>query len=297
MKYDAIIIGAGQAGPPLAERLTQEGLKTAIIERHEPGGTCVNVGCIPTKTLVGSARIAHAARRAAEFGIDTGDVTVDMQRVKARMNEVRGASNRGVTTWLETMPNLDVIRGHARFTGPNTVQVNDDVLEADRIFINVGARARIPDIPGLDDVPYLTNSTMLEVDFVPEHLVVVGGSYIGLEFAQMYRRFGAEVTVVEMADRLIPRDDPDVSAAVQDILEGEGIRFALNAECVSFSQDALGHRGDRIVRRRRRADHRLARITRRRPRTEHRRPRSRRSRHRNERTADRSKSTTSCARA
>ncbi len=237
-KYDAIVIGAGQAGPPLAERLTQEGLKTAIVERQHFGGTCVNVGCIPTKTLVASARAAHMARRSADFGILTDSVKVDMRRVKARMDEVRGESNRGVTSWLEGMKNLDIIRGHAHFVGPRTVQVGDKTIEADKIFINVGARARVPDIAGLPDVPFLTNSTILELNDVPEHLIVVGGSYIGLEFAQMYRRFGSQVTVVEMADRLIPRDDDDVSTAVQQILEGEGIRFELGAECVSLSMQS-----------------------------------------------------------
>ncbi len=233
-KFDAIVIGAGQAGPPLAERLTQEGLRTAIIERNLFGGTCVNVGCIPTKTLVGSARVAHLARRAADFGVLAGPVEVDMQRVKARMDEVRGASNQGVSAWLQGMDNLEIIQGHARFTGPRSLSVNDNVLEADRIFIDVGARARVPDIAGLDQIDYLTNSTMLEVDVVPEHLIVIGGSYIGLEFAQIYRRFGAEVTVVEMLDRLIPRDDNDVSDTVREILEGEGIRFELGAECVAL---------------------------------------------------------------
>lgn len=235
-EFDAIVIGAGQAGPPLAEKLTQQGLRSAIIERQLFGGTCVNVGCIPTKTLVGSARVAQLARRAAEFGVDTGTITVDMRRVKARMEKVRGDSNRGVTTWLENMENLEIINGHARFVGPRQIAVGGQTLEADRIFINVGARARVPDIQGLADVPYLTNSTMLEVDFVPEHLIIIGGSYIGLEFAQIYRRFGSQVTVVEMANRLIPRDDDDISIAVQEILEGEGVRFELSAECVSIAK-------------------------------------------------------------
>ncbi|MCZ6895413.1 MAG: FAD-containing oxidoreductase [Gammaproteobacteria bacterium] len=233
-KFDAIVIGAGQAGPPLAERMTQEGLETAIIERNRFGGTCVNVGCIPTKTLVGSAHVAHLARRAADFGVSAGPVAVDMQRVKARMDEVRGASNQGVTAWLEGMDKLEIIHGHARFTGPRTLSVNGETLEADKVFIDVGARARVPEIPGLDQIDYLTNSTMLEVDFVPKHLIVIGGSYIGLEFAQMYSRFGSEVTVVEMLDRIIPRDDDDVADAVQDILAGEGVRFELGAECVAF---------------------------------------------------------------
>ncbi len=234
-KFDAIVIGAGQAGPPLAEKLTQEGLKTAIIERQHFGGTCVNVGCIPTKTLVGSARVAQLARRAAEFGIDTGDINVDMRRVKARMDEVRGDSNRGVTKWLEDMQNLEVIRGHARFVGDRRIDVNGDLLEADKVFINVGARARVPDIAGLDEVPYLTNSTMLEVDFTPPHLIVIGGSYIGLEFAQIFRRFASDVTVIERADRVIAHEDGDVSAEVQKILENEGVRFELGVDSVSLT--------------------------------------------------------------
>lgn len=236
--FDAIVIGAGQAGPPLAEKLTQAGLNTAIIERRLFGGTCVNVGCIPTKTLVGSARVAQLARRADEFGINTGAIDIDMKRVKARMDQVRGESNRGVTGWLESMNNLEIVRGHARFVGPKQIDVDGDVLEADKIFINVGARARVPDIPGLTEVPYFTNSTLLEVDYVPEHLVIIGGSYIGLEFAQIYRRFGSQVTVVEMADRLIPREDADVSTAVQEILEAEGINIELGSECVRLATSA-----------------------------------------------------------
>ena len=231
--YDAIIIGTGQSGPALAGRLNQEGLKTAIVERKHVGGTCVNVGCTPTKTLVGSARIAYAAREAERFGVSiSGDISVDMRQVKARMDEVAGASNQGVTDWLEGMENVDLIRGHAQFVGVNSIKVNGDVLEAEKIFINVGARARIPDWGGLNEVPYFTNSSIMDVDFLPEHLIIVGGSYIGLEFAQIYRRFGSEVTVIEMSDRIIGRDDEDVSAAVQDILEGEGVKFRLQADCI-----------------------------------------------------------------
>ncbi|MCK5365694.1 MAG: FAD-containing oxidoreductase [Gammaproteobacteria bacterium] len=232
-KYDAIVIGTGQSGPALAGRLNQEGLKTAIIERKLVGGTCVNVGCTPTKTLVGSARIAYAAREAKRFGISiAGDISVDMPRVKARMDEVAGASNQGVTNWLEGMDNVDLIRGHAQFVGAHSVEVNGDVLEAEKIFINVGARARVPDWEGLNEVPFFTNSSIMDVDFLPEHLIIVGGSYIGLEFAQIYRRFGSEVTVVEMNDRIIGRDDEDVSVAVQEILEGEGVKFRLQADCI-----------------------------------------------------------------
>jgi pyruvate/2-oxoglutarate dehydrogenase complex dihydrolipoamide dehydrogenase (E3) component len=239
--YDAIIIGTGQSGPALAARLNQEGLKTAVIERKLVGGTCVNVGCTPTKTLVGSARVAYLARQAGSFGISIdGDVAVDMKRVKARKDEIAGASNQGVTDWLEGMDNVDLIRGHARFVAAHSIEVNGDVLEADRIFINVGARARVPDWPGIDDVPFFTNSSIMDVDFLPEHLIIIGGSYVGLEFAQMYRRFGSEVTVVEMQERIIRRDDEDVSQAVQEILEGEGVRFRLQADCIEARSTADG---------------------------------------------------------
>ncbi|MCH7822824.1 MAG: FAD-containing oxidoreductase [Proteobacteria bacterium] len=232
-KYDAAITGTGQSGPARAARLNQEGLRTAIIERKLVGGTCVNVGCTPTKTLVGCARVAYAAREAARFGASiAGDISVDMCRVRARMAAVAGASNRNVTDWLERMENVDLIRGHAQFVGPHSVAVDGDVLEAERIFINVGARARIPDWEGLNEVPFFTSSSIMDVDFLPEHLIIVGGSYIGLEFAQIYRRFGSEVTVVEMSDRIIQRDDEDVSAAVLEILEGEGIQFRLQADCL-----------------------------------------------------------------
>jgi len=232
-KYDAIVIGTGQSGPALASRLNQEGLKTAIIERKLVGGTCVNVGCTPTKTLVGSARVAHAAREARKFGVSiTGDIAVDMRRVKARMDEVAGASKQGVTNWLEGMENVELIYGHARFAGAHSIEVDGEVLEAEKIFINVGARARVPDWDGLNEVPFFTNSSIMDVDFLPEHLIIVGGSYIGLEFAQIYRRFGSEVTVIEMGDRIIGRDDDDVSAAVLEILEGEGVNFRLQADCI-----------------------------------------------------------------
>jgi pyruvate/2-oxoglutarate dehydrogenase complex dihydrolipoamide dehydrogenase (E3) component len=242
-KFDAIIIGTGQSGPPLAARMTREGMKTAIIERKLFGGTCVNVGCIPTKTLVASARAAYMARRGADFGVTIdGSITVDMEKVKARKDGVVRQSNEGVTNWLRNMDNLTVFEGHGRLESARTVRVNGRLLEADRIILNVGARAFVPDMPGINDVDYLTNSSVMEVDFLPEHLVIIGGSYIGLEFAQMYRRFGSAVTVVETGDRLIGRDDDDVSAAVKEILENEGIDVRLNAQCV-----ALAKRGDRIA--------------------------------------------------
>jgi pyruvate/2-oxoglutarate dehydrogenase complex dihydrolipoamide dehydrogenase (E3) component len=228
-KFDAIIVGAGQAGPPLAGRLTDAGQTVAVIERKLVGGTCVNYGCIPTKTLVASAHTAHVARRGAEFGIGTGDVTVDMTKVKARKDKVMLDDRHGVESWLEGMAGCTLIRGHARFEGPHTIRVDDQLLEADRIFLNVGGRAVVPDIPGLDDVDYLTNVGILDLAMLPEHLVIVGGSYIALEFAQMYRRFGARVSVVEKGPRLTAREDEDVSAAVKDILEAEGIDIHLDA--------------------------------------------------------------------
>jgi pyruvate/2-oxoglutarate dehydrogenase complex dihydrolipoamide dehydrogenase (E3) component len=235
--FDAIIIGTGQAGPSLAARFAATGMAVAIIERHKFGGTCVNTGCIPTKTLVASAYAAHVARRGAEYGFTvTGDVRVDMKRVKARKDEVSGRSNRGVEDWLRGLKNCTVIHGHARFQSPRTVVVNDEVLEADKVFINVGGRASVPAMPGIQDVSFLTNSTMMDVDFLPEHLVIVGGSYIGLEFGQMYRRFGSEVTIVEMGPRLIGREDEDVSDAVHQILETEGLQIRLNAKCLSLAK-------------------------------------------------------------
>lgn len=242
-KFDAIIIGTGQAGPSLAARMTREGMKTAIIERKLFGGTCVNVGCVPTKTLVASARAAYMARRGADFGVTVdGSITVDMEKVKARKDGVVRQGNEGVTNWLKTMENLTVHEGHGRLESATSVRVNGELLEADKIILNVGARAFVPDMPGVDDVDYFTNSTMMDVDFLPEHLIVIGGSYIGLEFAQMYRRFGSRVTVVEMGDRLIARDDEDVSAAVKAIVEAEGVEVRLNAACI-----ALAKRGDQVA--------------------------------------------------
>ncbi|ACL58577.1 FAD-containing oxidoreductase [Methylobacterium nodulans] len=235
-RFDAIIIGAGQAGPSLAGRLTAAGQEVALIERHLFGGTCVNTGCMPTKALVASAYAAHLARRAADFGIVVpGPVGIDPKAVAARQQAVSATARANVERWLRGMPGCTVITGHARFHGPHAVAVNGEVLEAARIFINVGGRARVPDLPGLDRVPFLTNTTMLQLDSLPEHLVVVGGSYIGLEFAQIYRRFGSAVTVVEQGPRLIGREDPDVSEAVADILLREGIQLRLNAACIRLS--------------------------------------------------------------
>jgi pyruvate/2-oxoglutarate dehydrogenase complex dihydrolipoamide dehydrogenase (E3) component len=237
-RFDAIIIGTGQAGPALAARLSNAGMKVAVTERKLFGGTCVNTGCIPTKTLVASAYAAHLARRAGEYGVDiAGPITADMKRVKARKDEISGRSNKGVEQWMRGLANGAVYHGHARFESPRTVSVNGEVLEADKIFINVGGRALVPPMPGLDQVPYLTNSSMMAVDFLPEHLIVVGGSYIGLEFGQMYRRFGSKVTIVEKAPRLISREDEDISNAIREILEKEGIQIRLNAECITARKE------------------------------------------------------------
>ena len=241
--FDAVIIGTGQAGPSLAARFSAAGKTVAIIERHKFGGTCVNTGCIATKTMIANAYAAHVARRGADFGFSVnGDVRVDMKRVKARKDEVSGRSNTSVQEGLRGLKNCTVIQGHARFQSSNTVIVNDEVLQADKIYINVGGRASVPEMPGIRDVPFLNNSSIMDVDFLPEHLVIVGGSYIGLEFGQMYRRFGSEVTIVEMGPRLIGHEDEDVSQAVRDLLEDEGIQIRLNAKCIS-----LARRGGRVT--------------------------------------------------
>jgi pyruvate/2-oxoglutarate dehydrogenase complex dihydrolipoamide dehydrogenase (E3) component len=230
-QFDAIVIGTGQAGPSLAVRLAEEGLKTAIIEKGKFGGTCVNSGCTPTKTLVASARVAHLIKRSNEFGINvSGSVTIDMKKVKERKDQLVANSNKGLESWLLSTDNLTVFKGHGKFSGPNTIEVYHQQLTADKIFINVGGSAFIP--PGFEHVKYLTNESIMDVDFIPEHLVIVGGSYIGLEFGQMYRRFGSEVTIIEMADRLLTREDPDVSDEVKRILELEGINVRLNATCL-----------------------------------------------------------------
>ncbi len=240
-KFDSIVIGTGQAGPALAVRLAHSGRKTAILERKLFGGTCVNVGCIPTKTLIASARVAHLARRGADFGVMiNGGFHVDMAKVKARKDAVVKQSNEGVTNWLKSTSNLTIIEGHGRFENAHTVRVNDMLLEAGEIFINVGGRASVPDIPGLSEVDYLTNSSMMDIDFLPEHLVIIGGSYISLEFAQAYRRFGSRVTVIETGPRLISREDEALSEAVQAILETEGIVVQLNAKNLSIARNNNG---------------------------------------------------------
>ena len=238
--FDAIIVGAGQAGPSLAGRLTAAGQRVAMVERKLIGGTCVNNGCIPTKTLVASAHAAQLARRGAEYGIGTGAISVDMAKVKARKDDIMLKDRKDVESWLEGMDGCTVVRGHACFQDPHTLRVDEELLQADRIFLNVGGRAVVPDIPGLSDVEFLTNVSVLELDTLPDHLVIVGGSYIALEFAQMYRRFGALVTVVERGQRLAFREDEDVSATIREILEAEGIDIVLGADDIRISKRDKG---------------------------------------------------------
>ncbi|MCC6212758.1 MAG: FAD-containing oxidoreductase [Burkholderiales bacterium] len=239
-RYDALVVGAGQAGPALCARLDKAGLKTALVERKLLGGTCVNVGCIPTKTLVASARAVHMARRGAEFGFSSSAVQTDLRAVKARKDGVVQQSADGLAGWIAGMKNVSLVRGQARFTAPRTIAVGEKVLEAERIFLNVGGRAMVPDIPGVKDVPFLTSTTMMDMDTVPEHLVIVGGSYIGLEFAQMYRRFGSRVTVVERMAKLLPREDDDVAAEIRAILEREGVAIRTGAECMAIQRTGSG---------------------------------------------------------
>jgi pyruvate/2-oxoglutarate dehydrogenase complex dihydrolipoamide dehydrogenase (E3) component len=239
-RFDAIIVGAGQAGPPLAGRLTAAGKTVALIERHLVGGTCVNTGCKPTKTMVASAYAARLAQRGADYGVRIGPIDIDMGRVNQRAQTVIHDSRKSNEDWLAAMEGLTFMRGHARFTGPHTMMVDDETIEAPQIFLNVGGRAAIPDMPGVHDVAYLTNSDMVAITEIPQHLVVVGGSYIGLEFAQMFRRFGAEVTIVEMGPRLIGREDADVSETIRDILAAEGITIRTGATCITLAPHDAG---------------------------------------------------------
>jgi pyruvate/2-oxoglutarate dehydrogenase complex dihydrolipoamide dehydrogenase (E3) component len=240
-RYDAIIIGTGQAGPSLADRLARAGMQVAIVERGRFGGTCVNNGCTPTKTLIASAYAAHLARRGADYGLQLGAVKVDMARVKARKDAIVASSRSSLEQWLRSHQNVSVYTGQARFAAAHTITVGSQTLEAQRVFIDVGGRPSVPNMPGVEQVSYLTNESMMDVDFLPEHLIVIGGSYVGLEFAQMYRRFGSRVTVVEMAPRLIAREDPEVSDAVKDILAAEDIQIRLDAMCIALqpAQDGV----------------------------------------------------------
>jgi len=240
-EFDALVIGMGQAGPSLAARLSSAGMKVAVLEEDKFGGTCVNNGCTPTKAMVASAYAAHLARRSGEYGvIAQGTPRVDMKRVKARKDAIVQKSRDGLESWMTGLKGATVYRGHARFVGPSEVQVGAEKLRAERIFLNVGGRALVPQMPGLETVPYLTNVTMMDLDFVPEHLVVVGGSYVGLEFAQMFRRFGSRVTVVEMGPRVVAREDEDVSLEIQRFLGDEGIQLRLHAECITVQKESDG---------------------------------------------------------
>jgi pyruvate/2-oxoglutarate dehydrogenase complex dihydrolipoamide dehydrogenase (E3) component len=241
--FDAIIIGAGQSGPPLAGRLAQAGMTVAIVERHLFGGTCVNTGCTPTKTLVASAEVAHQARRAAEYGVRIeGGISVDMHSVKARKDKIVATSRDGIEIWLGSMKGCTVFKEHARFESSHEVRVGDTLLRTKQVFLNVGGRAIFPDLPGVERVPSLNNTSILELDTLPRHLVVVGGSYVGLEFAQMFRRFGSAVTVIEKGPRLVWREDEEISSAIEAIFTSEGIVVRTGAECIHFDQ-----RGDEIV--------------------------------------------------
>jgi pyruvate/2-oxoglutarate dehydrogenase complex dihydrolipoamide dehydrogenase (E3) component len=239
--FDAIVIGTGQAGPPLAHRLAAAGRRTAIIERGKFGGTCVNTGCIPTKAMVASAYAAHMARRAAEFGVSTGEVNVDIGSVMARKEKISGASRTSLEASLRELENCTVYTGHARFESPSEVVVGGERLSAPQIFINVGARAAIPEIAGLESTAYLTNSSMMNLANLPKHLVIIGGSYVGLEFGQMFRRFGSEVTIVEKGPRFIPREDEDISRAILEIFTREGIRAEFNVESVNLADYDASH--------------------------------------------------------
>ncbi|KTC84478.1 pyridine nucleotide-disulfide oxidoreductase [Legionella brunensis] len=240
-KFDAIIVGTGQAGPSLTVRLAQAGLKVAIIERNKFGGSCVNTGCIPTKTLVASAEIAHHAQHAEDFGIEiNGSIKVDMKKVKARKDAIVNKASHGVEQWLKNTANITVYEGHAHFIDNQTLSVNGNHLSGDKIFINVGARAFVPPMDGLEKIDFLTNASILQLDIVPQHLIVIGGSYIGLEFAQVFRRFGAQVTIIEKAPRLIAREDEDVCDTVLEIMQDSGITVHLNTNCLSFSPAAEG---------------------------------------------------------
>ncbi|GAB7523628.1 FAD-containing oxidoreductase [Paraburkholderia sp. 2C] len=251
--FDAIVIGTGQGGSPLAVRLGKSGRKTAIVERELFGGTCVNVGCTPTKAYVASARAAHVARHAAAFGVHvSGDVTVDLAEVKARKDRIIGQSRTGVEKWLRTAPNVSVFTGHARFIGPHRISIADhegrviDELSADEFFLNTGTRPIIPQIDGLERIRYFTNASLLDLTELPEHLVIVGASYIALEFAQVFRRFGSRVTVLARGGSVLSREDADFSDAVQKVLAREGIAFRFQSAPVRI--EPLNGEGSTAVR-------------------------------------------------
>jgi pyruvate/2-oxoglutarate dehydrogenase complex dihydrolipoamide dehydrogenase (E3) component len=241
--YDAIVIGTGQAGPSLVARLAGAGMRVAIIERGKFGGTCVNNGCTPTKTLIASAYVARLLQRAAEYGIVIeGSAKTDMLRVKARKDALVDRTSNSEETWLKSLANVTVYQGQARFVDARSVAVGAETLSAERLFIDVGGRPLVPQLPGVTEVPYLTSESMMGIDFLPDHLIVVGGSYVGLEFGQMYRRFGSRVTIVEMASRLVSREDADISDALREILAAEDIEIRLEAKCIALEPAPNGVR-------------------------------------------------------
>jgi pyruvate/2-oxoglutarate dehydrogenase complex dihydrolipoamide dehydrogenase (E3) component len=236
-RYDAIVFGSGQAGNPLSQKLADHGWTVALVEKEHLGGTCVNTGCTPTKTMVASAQVAHYARQAARWGVRTGEVSVDLPRVVARKDQVVHQWRSGLERKVQQRPNLHLVRGHGRFEGPHRVRVGDQVLEGERIFLDTGARPSIPPIPGLDQAGYLTNEGILQLTDLPEHLLVLGGGYVGLEFGQMFRRFGSRVTVVHSAEQVLPHEDADVAQELQKTLEAEGLRFLLKARTTRVERD------------------------------------------------------------
>ncbi len=240
-QFDAIIVGSGQAGTPLSTALAEAGIRTALIERVHVGGTCVNEGCTPTKTMVASGRVAYLARRAADYGVHTGPISVDMKKVRERKRNIVDSFRNGSQGRIEKAKNLELIFGEARFIAPKTVEVRmkDDstrTLSAKYVFINAGTRASVPKLEGLASVPFLDNTSIMELDSLPEHLVVLGGGYIGLEFGQLFRRLGSRVTIVQSADQLLTREDPDIAAEVLMILQQDGMDILLNAKATRVSR-------------------------------------------------------------
>lgn len=245
-KFDAIVVGAGQAGPALCEVLSKNNLKTAMVERSHFGGTCVNYGCIPTKTLIASARAIYMAKRGSEFGFSHSSFNVDMKKIKNRKDQIMLASRQGVENWIKNQKNVQIIQGEAVFKDAHTIHVGDRLISAEKIFLNVGGAAFIPPISGLKDVDFLDNKSIMDLEEVPKHLVILGGSYIGLEFAHMMVRFGAKVTVIERSERLLPREDSDVSIEIKKILEGEGIQFLMGAAVQSVSQKSTNSKNIQV---------------------------------------------------